>query len=71
MASMNNESTPVVRKETKNRISVDFEGKLTFKERLMEKLDLDWEEDADKIETIILNANVMETYSREEYQYGT
>lgn len=40
-------------------------------ERLMEKLDLDWEEDADKIETIILNANVMETYSREEYQYGT
>lgn len=40
-------------------------------ERLMEKLDLDWEEDADNIETIILNANVMETYSREEYQYGT
>ena len=40
-------------------------------ERLMEKLDLDWGEDADNIETIILNANVMETYSREEYQYGT
>lgn len=40
-------------------------------ERLMEELGLDWEEDADKIETIILNANVMETYSREEYQYGT
>ena len=40
-------------------------------ERLMEKLDLDWEEDADNIETIILNANVMEIYSREEYQYGT
>ena len=40
-------------------------------ERLMEKLDLDWEEDADNIETIVLNANVMETYSREEYQYGT
>lgn len=40
-------------------------------ERLMEELGLDYEEDADKIETIILNANVMETYSREEYQYGT
>ena len=38
MASMNNESTPVVKKETKNRISVDFEGKLTFKERMMQKL---------------------------------
>ena len=38
MASINNESTPVVRKETKNRISVDFEGKLTFKERMMQKL---------------------------------
>lgn len=40
-------------------------------ERLMEELDLDYEEDADNIETIIVNANVMETYSREEYQYGT
>lgn len=40
-------------------------------ERLMEELGLDYEENADKIETIILNANVMETYSREEYQYGT
>lgn len=40
-------------------------------ERLMEELGLDYEEDADNIETIILNANVMETYSREEYQYGT
>lgn len=40
-------------------------------ERLMEKLDLDYEEDADNIETIIVNANVMETYSKEEYQYGT
>ena len=38
MASMNNESTPVVKKETKNRISVDFEGKLTFKERMKQKL---------------------------------
>ncbi len=38
MASMNNESTPVVRKETKNRISVDYEGKLTIKERLVQKL---------------------------------
>ena len=28
----------VVKKETKNKISVDFEGKLTFKERLMQKL---------------------------------
>ena len=38
MASMNEESTPVVRRETKNSISVDFEGKLTFKERLIQKL---------------------------------
>ena len=38
MASMNNESTPVVKRETKNSISVDFEGKLTSKERLMNKL---------------------------------
>ena len=28
----------VVKKETKNKISVDFEGKLTFKERLKQKL---------------------------------
>ncbi len=34
----NVESTPVIRRETKNRISVDFEGKMTFKQRLMEKL---------------------------------
>ena len=26
-----------VMKETKNKISVDYEGKLTFKERLMQK----------------------------------
>ena len=38
MASMNNESTPVIRKETKNRISVDYEGKLTFKDRMKQKL---------------------------------
>ncbi len=34
----NNNSTPVVTKETKNRIVVDYEGKLSFKERLMQKL---------------------------------
>ena len=28
----------VIKKETKNKISVDYEGKLTFKERLMQKL---------------------------------
>ncbi len=38
MDSNTRESTPVVRRETKNRISVDFEGKLTFKEKLIEKL---------------------------------
>ena len=31
-------NNPVVTKETKNRIVVDYEGKLTFKERLMQKL---------------------------------
>ena len=30
---------------------------------LMDKLELDYEEDADNIETIVLNANVIETYS--------
>ena len=29
---------PVITKETKNKISVDYEGKLTFKERLQKKL---------------------------------
>ena len=29
---------PVITKETKNRISVDYEGKLSFKERLLKKL---------------------------------
>nr|MBQ8890763.1 carbohydrate ABC transporter permease [Clostridia bacterium] len=38
MDSMKNQATPVVTKETKNRIRVDYEGKLSFKERLMEKL---------------------------------
>ncbi len=32
------ESSPVVKKETKNRISVDYEGKLSYKERLMKKI---------------------------------
>ena len=34
----NNSNTPVITKETKNRISVDYEGKLSVKERLMKKL---------------------------------
>ena len=38
MDSTNNQATPVVTKETKNRISVDYEGKLSFKERLKHKL---------------------------------
>ena len=29
---------PIITKETKNKISVDYEGKLSFKERLMKKL---------------------------------
>ena len=33
-----NGSTPVVTKETKNKIQVDYEGKLTVKERLKKKL---------------------------------
>ena len=32
------ESTPVIRKETKNRLRVDYEGKLSFKDRLLKKL---------------------------------
>ncbi len=32
------EQTPVVRRETKNRISVDYEGKMSLKERLLEKV---------------------------------
>ena len=32
------DSRPVITKETKNKISVDYEGKLTFKERLIKKL---------------------------------
>ena len=31
-------NTPVITKETKNKIRVDYEGKLTFKERFMQKL---------------------------------
>ncbi len=32
------DSTPVITKETKNKISVDYEGKLSVKERLLQKL---------------------------------
>ena len=32
------ENTPVITKETKNKIHVDYEGKLTFKEKFMSKL---------------------------------
>ncbi len=32
------EATPVITKESKNRIKVDYEGKLSFKERMMKKL---------------------------------
>ena len=32
------DSSPVITKETKNKISVDYEGKLTFKERMLQKL---------------------------------
>ena len=32
------DSKTVIKKETKNKIQVDYEGKLTFKERLMKKL---------------------------------
>ncbi len=38
MDSTKNQATPVVTKETKNKISVDYEGKLSFKERMTHKL---------------------------------
>ena len=38
MENTNVSNTPVITKETKNRISVDYEGKLSVKERLMRKL---------------------------------
>ena len=38
MENTNISNTPVVTKETKNRISVDYEGKLSVKERLKRKL---------------------------------
>ena len=38
MDSTANQATPVVTKETKNKISVDYEGKLSFKERMGHKL---------------------------------
>ena len=31
-------NTPVITKETKNKIHVDYEGKLTFKERMLQKI---------------------------------
>ena len=37
MATVNTENT-VITKETKNSISVDYEGKMSFKDRIMEKL---------------------------------
>ena len=38
MDSTNNQTKPLVTKETKNKIVVDYEGKLTFKERMLQKL---------------------------------
>ena len=38
MEMTNKSSTPVITKDTKNKIHVDYEGKLSFKERLMRKL---------------------------------
>ena len=38
MEMTNKNSTPLVTKETKNKIRVDYEGKLSAKERLMKKL---------------------------------
>ena len=38
MELTNKSNTPVVTKETKNKISVDYEGKLSVKERLIKKL---------------------------------
>ena len=38
MQANNNGSSPVITKETKNRIHVDYEGKLSVKERLIQKL---------------------------------
>ena len=38
MDSTNNKATPVVTKETKNKLRVDYEGKISFKERLGHKL---------------------------------
>ncbi len=32
------DSKPIVKKETKNRISVDYDGKLSFKERMLQKI---------------------------------
>ena len=38
MAMNNNTATPVITKETKNKIQVDYEGKLSVKERFKKKL---------------------------------
>ena len=38
MEMTNQTTTPIVTKETKKKIQVDYEGKLTVKERLMKKL---------------------------------
>ena len=38
MEKTNNSGTPVVMKETKKKIQVDYEGKLTVKERMLKKL---------------------------------
>ena len=38
MEMTNKSSTPVITKDTKKKIHVDYEGKLTAKERLMKKL---------------------------------
>ncbi len=38
MEMTNKNSTPVITKDTKNRLKVDYEGKLSVKERLMKKL---------------------------------
>ena len=37
MDSTNNQATPLVTKETKNKIRVDYEGKLSFKDRIKAK----------------------------------
>ena len=38
METTKKSSSPVITKETKNKIHVDYEGKLSVKERLIKKL---------------------------------